>query len=105
MVSYLSVIHTPARPHRNCVYSHDGNVGVLGLGTLNGAQEPGSPDNVQGSDTEQPLGVKDTVLLQDLGEDGDSGVDWVGDDEDHGGGSVLSGGLGQVSDDGGVGVL
>ena len=45
------------------------------------------------------------MLLQDLGEDGDGRVDRVGDDEDHGGGGVLGGGLGEVSNDRSVGVL
>jgi hypothetical protein len=91
---------TPSRIH-----SHNGNVGVLGLSTLDSAQKGRSPNNVQSGHTKQPLGVKDTVLLQDLGKDGNGRVDRVGDDEDHGRGGVLSGGLGEVSDDRGVGVL
>jgi len=90
-------------PHH--IHSHNGNVGILGLSTLDSAQKGRSPNNVQSGNTEQPLGVKDTVLLQDLGKDGNGRVDRVGDDEDHGGGGVLGGGLGEVSDDRGVGVL
>ena len=51
------------------------------------------------------LGVKDTLLLVDLGPDGDSGVDGVGDDTNVSVGAVLSTSKSQVSDDGSVGVL
>jgi len=94
---------TTRRAGRTC--SHDGNVGILGFGALDGAQKGARPDDVQGGNTEQPLGVEHAVLLEDLGKDGDGRVDGVGDDQDHGRGSVLGGGLGQVSDDRGVGVL
>lgn len=83
----------------------DGDVGILGLGPLDFAEEGAASDDVQGGHAEQPLGVKDAVLLEHLGKDGDGGVDGVGDDQDHGAGSVLGGGLGEVSDDRGVGVL
>ena len=62
-------------------------------------------NNIQGGDTKHSSWVKDTGLLEDLGEDGDGRVDWVGDDQDEGLWRVLGNGLGEVSDDGGVGVL
>ena len=61
-------------------------------------------DDVKGGDTEETLGVVDTSLLQDLGGDGNGAVDGVGDNEDVGLGRVLGDGLGEVADDGGVGV-
>jgi hypothetical protein len=93
-----------------------GGVGVLQLG-----DEAGGTDNVKGGDTKETLGVVDALGLEDLGGDGDGGIDlklskfgsapkrleWtygVGDDEDVGLGSVVSDGLGEVADDGGVGV-
>ena len=70
------------------------NLGNEGLGT----------DNVEGGDTEELLGVEDTLGLEDLGGDGDSRVDRVGDDEDEGVGGDLSGDLDQALDDTGVDV-
>ena len=52
-----------------------------------------------------PLGVEDTLLLEDLGEDGDGRVDRVGDDTDESLGAVFGTGNSQISDDRGVGVL
>ena len=39
------------------------------------------------------------MLLEDLADDGDSRVDWIGDDEDKGMGAVLGDTLGQITDD------
>ena len=47
-----------------------GWVGVLDFG-----DEAGGADDIEGGDTEEPLGVEDACLLEDLGEDGDGGVD------------------------------
>ena len=49
-----------------------------------------------------PLGVEDTKLLEDLGDDGDSGVDRVGDDEDEGVGGGLGNAGSKIPDDSGV---
>lgn len=87
------------------VTTDDGHVDVLGVSALDLANESGSSDNVEGGNTEESLLVKDTGLLEDLGEDGDGRVDWVGDDQDEGLWRVLGNSLGEVSDDGGVGVL
>ena len=51
------------------------------------------------------LGVKDTGLLEDLGKDGDGGVDGVGDDQDEGLGASLGDGLSKSSADTSVDVL
>ena len=84
---------------------HDGDLGVLGVSALDAAQEGAGSNDVQSGNTEQSLGVEDTGLLVDLGEDGDGRVDGVGDDADHGLGAVFGTCLGEVSDDGSVGVL
>lgn len=86
------------------VTTNDGDVDVLGVGILDLTKESGSSDNVEGGNTEETLLVEDTGLLEDLSEDGDGGVDRVGDDEDVSLGAVLSDSLGEISDDRGVGV-
>lgn len=86
------------------VATNDNDVLVGGVGALVLGDEARGADDVKGGDTEETLGVVDTGLLQDLGGDGDGAVDRVGDDEDVGLGGVLGDGLGEVADDGGVGV-
>jgi hypothetical protein len=72
--------------------------------------ESGSTNNIEGSDTEESLGVVDALALKDLSDDGNSGVDlsiWsalsivilnvpyrVGNDEDVGIGCSICGSLG-----------
>ena len=87
-------------PHH--IHSHNGNVGILGLSTLDSAQKGRSPNNVQSGNTEQPLGVKDTVLLQDLGKDGNGRVDRVGDDQDERLGTSFGDGFSEGGTDSGV---
>ena len=62
----------------------DGDAGVAtddrdellrGIGVLNLGDEARSTDDVKGGDTEDALGVVDTLGLEDLGDDGDGGVD------------------------------
>lgn len=86
------------------VATDDNDVLVGGVGVLDLGDEARGADDVEGGDTEETAGVVDTGLLQDLGGDGNGAVDRVGDDEDVGVGAVLGDGLGQVTDDGGVGV-
>lgn len=86
------------------VATNDGDVLVLGVGALDLGNESGGTDNVEGGDTEEGLGVVDTGSLVNLLDDGDGGVDGVGDDQELGLGGSLSGGLGEVADDRGVGV-
>lgn len=86
------------------VASNDWDSEVERLGGLAGGlgDKGGSSDDVEGGDTKEPLWVVDTLLLENLGDDWDSRVDWVGDDEDEGLWRVLSDTSGDVSDDGGV---
>jgi hypothetical protein len=102
------------------VATDNGDVLVGGVVVLQLGDEARGTDNVEGGDTEEALGVVDALGLEDLGGDGDGRVDLyrlararsetisqayrVGDDEDVGLGGVLSSGLGEVADDGGVGV-
>lgn len=86
------------------VATDDGDVLVDGVGALDLGDEAAGADNVEGGNTEEGLGVVDTGSLEDLGADGDGRVDGVGDDEDLGLGGGLGNSLGQVADDGGVGV-
>jgi hypothetical protein len=84
--------------------THNNDILILRIGILDLAHEAGSTHDIEGRDTEQTLGVVDAPGLEDLGDDGDRAVDWVRDDEDVGVWSGFSGGLGEVADDGGVGV-
>ena len=86
------------------VTADDGDVLVLGVGALELGDEAAGADNVEGGDAKEGLGVVDAAGLENLCADGDGGVDGVGDDEDLGVGGGLGDGLGQVADDGGVGV-
>ena len=74
------------------------------VGFLDLRDETGSANNIEGGNTEQALGVVDSLGLEDLGYDWDSRVDRVGDDEDVGIWGRLSGGLCEVADDRGVGI-
>ena len=47
-----------------------------------------SSDNIESGNTEETLGVKDSLGLENLGCDWDGGVDGVGDDEEVGLGAV-----------------
>ena len=102
------------------VATDDGDVLGGGVGVLQLGDEARGTDDVEGGDTEEALGVVDALGLEDLGGDGDGGVDLicqillrviqieltygVGDDQDVGLGGVVGAGLGQVADNGGVGV-
>ena len=77
---------------------------IGGVSALDLADEAGSADNIESGDTEKAAGVVDTLVLEDLGADGDGRVDRVADDEDVGIWARLSAGLSEVADDGGVGV-
>jgi hypothetical protein len=103
------------------VTANDGDVLGGGVGVLDLGDEARGTDNVEGGDTEEALGVVDALGLEDLGGDGNGGVDLkmsifcpipsqlgatygVGDDQNVGLGGVVSDGLGEVTNDGGVGV-
>ena len=86
------------------VSTNDGDGLISGVGLLDLGDEAGCADDIEGGDTEEALGVVDALLLEDLSNDGDGAVDGVGDDEDVGVRGGLGSGLGQIADDGGVGV-
>ena len=86
------------------VTTNDGDVLILGVSALELGDEAAGTDDIEGGNTEEGLGVVDALGLENLGADGDGGVDGVGDDEELGLGGGLSSGLGEVTDDGSVGV-
>lgn len=80
-----------------------------GNGSLGGVGQTGellgeslSANDVQGGDTEQALGVEDASGLENLGGNGDSRVDGVGDDQREGLGAELGDTLDQVADNAGI---
>lgn len=70
------------------VTTDDGNVDILGVLALDLRDEAGGTNDIKGGDTEETLGVVDTVLLENFSKDRDGGVDGVGDDEEVGLGAV-----------------
>lgn len=86
------------------VATNDQDVLVGGVGALKLADEAAGAHDVECGDTEQLLGVVDAGSLEDLGGDCDGAVDGVGNDQDGGVGAVLGSCLGEVADDGCVGV-
>jgi hypothetical protein len=87
------------------VATDDGDGQALGVRLAHDLGDEGLGTNdIEGGDTEQALGVKDSLGLEDLGGDRDSGVDGVGDDENVGFGGNLGDGLDEALDDAGVDV-
>jgi hypothetical protein len=86
------------------VATNDNDVLVGRVGALVLGDEARGANDIKSGDTEETLGVVDTGLLQDLSGDRNGAVDGVGDNEDVGLGGVLGDRLGEVADDGGVGV-
>lgn len=87
------------------VAADDGDGKLLGVGLAGDLGDKGlGANDVEGGDTEQALGVEDTLGLEDLGRDGDGRVDGVGDDEDESLGGDLGRNLDQALDDAGVDV-
>ena len=87
------------------VSTNDGDVQLLGVGLANNLSDEGlSTNDVESGDTKETLRVEDALGLENLGSNGNGRVDGVGDDQELGLGSSLSSGLGEVTDDGGVGV-
>jgi hypothetical protein len=60
------------------VTANDGDGLLGGVGLLDLGDEAGGTDNVKGGDTEETLGVVDTLGLEDLRDDGDGRVDLTG---------------------------
>jgi hypothetical protein len=106
------------------VTSDNGNDSLGRESSSDGGEEGGGANDVEGGDTEEtagtyqrllpregeevggdsPLGVVDTGLLVDLSDDGDGGVDGVGNDTHEGLGAHLGAGSSEVTDDRGVGL-
>jgi len=86
------------------VATDDGDVDLGGSNASDAGEESVGAGDVEGGDTEQALGVVDASALEDLSNDGDSGVDGVRDDEEVSLWRNLGGRLGEVTDDGRVGV-
>ena len=86
------------------VTADDGDTEFLGVDASDAGKEAGGTDDVEGSDTEDAAGVVNTSLLQDLGDDGDGGVDGVGDDKEVSLRGDTGNSSGKVANDGGVGL-
>ena len=85
------------------VATNDGDDGLGRVPLASNALDEGlGADNVEGGDTEELLGVEDAGLGEDLGGNGHSAVDGVGDDEDEGLGAVLGDTLNEALYDTGV---
>jgi hypothetical protein len=85
------------------VSTDDGNVQLGGVLLASDLGNEGlGTDDIEGGDTEQLLGVEDTAGLENLGGNGNCGVDGVGDDEDECLGAVLDDALDETLDDTGV---
>jgi len=84
--------------------SDDGDINVLGVLAHVGAKEGVGTTDIKGGDTADLLGVEDALGLEDLGGNGDGGVDGVGDDGEDGVRAVLGATLDEGLDDGSVGV-
>lgn len=85
------------------VTTNDGDVEVCGVLLASDLSNEGlGTDNIECGDTEKLLGVEDTSGLEDLGGDGNCGVDGVGDDKDVCLGAVLGNALNEALDNAGV---
>jgi hypothetical protein len=85
------------------VTTNDGNVQVSGVLLASDlSDECLGTDDIEGSNTEEPLGIEDACLLEDLCGDRDGRVDGVGDDEDERLGAVLGNTLDEALNDTGV---
>ena len=84
--------------------SDNSDFSILGVGTSDGGEESGSADDVESGYSEETFWVEDVCFFENFSDDGDGGVDGVGDDEDVGIGCDATDGGGEVADDGSVGV-
>lgn len=66
--------------------------------------ETACADNIEGCNAEETFGVVCALGLEDLGADGNSAVDRVGNDENVRVWGGVCDGFGEISDDGGVGI-
>jgi hypothetical protein len=85
------------------VATDDGDGSLRGVGQTGELLGEGlGADNIQSGNTEQALGVEDASGLEDLGGNGDSRVDGVGDDQNESVGAELGDALDQVTDNAGI---
>ena len=82
--------------------SHNGDVFVCGIGALVLRDKAASAHHIEGCDTEKTLGVVGSFRFEDLGTDGYSAVDGVGDHQDVCVGGSVCDGFGEVTDDRGI---
>jgi hypothetical protein len=86
------------------VSTDDRDVVVFRVSACNFGEEAGGANDIKGGHTEESLGVEGAGVLEDLGDDGDSRVDGVRDDEDVCLWCVLGDSESEVANDGGIGL-
>lgn len=84
--------------------SNHSDVGFGGVGALDFTDKATGTNNVQRGNTKQTTRIVHTPFLEDFSNNGDGGVDGVGNNEGVCIRTVFSDGSGQVLDNGGVGV-
>ena len=89
----------------SAVATNDGDNSLRRLGALDTSKETGGADNIKGGDTEETTRVENTGLLESGGDDGDGGVNRVGDDKDVGFGCDAANCGSEVADNGCVGLV
>jgi len=87
------------------VATDDAHNSVIGGNTSDRSQEACSTDNVKGGDTKDVTGVENTSLFEGTSNDGDGGVDGVGDDKDVSIWSNTGDSRSKVADNGSVGLF
>jgi len=117
----LEVVASLGEERDDCstgVTTDDGDVLGGRVGALDLGDEARRADDIEGGDTEEALGVVDTLRFEDLSGDGDGGVNLehvslciekhcgithgVGNDEDVGIRAVVGASCGEIADDGSV---
>lgn len=86
------------------VAADNGDVLIRRVSVLELADESAGPDYIQCGDTKETFGVVDTCTLEYLGDDWNGRVDGVRNDEDICFRSRLGGCLGEITDNGSIGV-
>ena len=86
------------------VTSNNDNVLINWVGLLDLGNESGSADNIESGNTEELLWVVNSLGLEDLSNDWNGAVNWVGNNEDFGIRGRLGSSLCEIANDGGVGV-
>jgi len=86
------------------VSTNNGDILISWVGVLDFGNESGSTNDIEGSDTEETLGVVDTCRFENFGDNWDGAVYWVGDNQDVGIWGTLGSGFGKIADNGSIGV-